>query len=516
MKLWKCLRCKRIFESEEPPTPCPICKAGEEEFVEITATDSSKWKCNVCGAIFEGDEPPVPCPVCKAGLDAFTKLEPKPVAKPSTKWKCTVCGAIFEGEEPPVPCPICKAGKEAFVQIEEASGKPFYKDTDDRFVIVGGGFAALEAAKAIRERNATASITIVAGEIHCPYNRPALSDVLARDHTLESLLLEPLSYYSNNNITILTGVMAESIDPNAQTVLLSTGETLPYTGLLLATGANPFNPIRQEPGAIKVEVLRSFEDAQTLVKDASGKRVVLVGGGILGLEAALALRQRNSQVTVVEFAPRILSRQVDKETSARLQKHLEMLGIRIITGNSVVCADADGVMLEDGTQMAADVVLASMGVRSEVSLASSVNLKIDRGIQVDSFMHTSRYGIWAAGDCAEHDGIVLAVAGAASAMGKIAGASMAGDETNAYIPFTPATYFNAEGFCLLSVGNIAPTPCETVLYQDEENGIYNKLFLQQNTLVGALFVGGKPKGAAIIDAVSKNVTAREALLLLAP
>lgn len=468
-----------------------------------------RWKCSVCGRIFEGEEPPVPCPVCKAGREAFVELPTE-----ATLWKCSVCGRIFEGEEPPVPCPVCKAGREAFVQMQ-ADAQTYHVDTQEQYVIVGGGVAGVEAAKALRKRDGTGSITVVSMENCLPYNRPILSSVLAKDTLLEDILLEADSFYEEHDIQLLKGVQDLSIEIANKTLALSNGEELPYTKLLLATGANPFNPIKTGEGGVPVRVLRSFADAEELVHAAAGKRVVLVGGGILGLEATVALRGRSCVVTVVEFAPRLMSLQADEEASRRLQQALNSMGIETCCGLSVQGTDASGAVLSDGSHLKCDVVLASMGVRSEVSLAAAAGLNIGRGIVVDDAMRTSMSDIWAAGDCAEYDGRVIATAGAAAAMGEVAGASMAGDAGLRYKPIIPATYFACPGFAMLSVGNVQQTG-EDAVYNNESTGSYRRLALQNGRLVGALFVGETNPGAAAVQAVEQNRPLAEAAHLLAP
>lgn len=466
-----------------------------------------RWKCTVCGQIFEGDVPPVPCPVCGAGEDAFILLEETGVVR----WRCTVCGQIFEGDVPPVPCPVCGAGESAFEKIIEKAAV-YKNDTDDNFVLVGGGFASVEAAKAIRQRNTTASITIVMNEKHVPYNRPTLSDVVEDGLSFPNLVLEESDFYTEKNISLLTGVSVDSIDKARKILQLSTGETLPYSKLLLATGSNSFNPIESEDGSVPVCVLRTYDDAERLISLASDKRVVLVGGGILGLEAALALRERGSDVTVVEFAPRLLSLQADETVSALIHAQLEKLGIHVLTGCSVNKATPTGALLSNGTTIEADVILASMGVRSEVSLAKSLGIEVNRGILVDDFMHTSEPSIWAAGDCAEFNGNVLAIAGAASAMGATAGASMCGDEETPYSSFIPATMLEMTGLSIFSVGSVN-SAVETVLYTNKQTGSYKRLFFAKKVLIGALFVGENP-GAKAVTSVSNKVPLSQALSLL--
>ncbi|MDL2219064.1 FAD-dependent oxidoreductase [Ruminococcaceae bacterium OttesenSCG-928-O06] len=468
----------------------------------------AKWRCTVCGKEFEGDAPPVPCPVCGAGAAAFEQ-----VRLPATaRWRCTVCAQIFTGDAPPVPCPVCGAGQAAFELLEEAESA-FVRDTKDKFVIIGGGLAGLEAAKAIRKRNRTAAITMVTAEHHCPYNRPALARVVADGASLASLLLEPEEFYPQNNVTLAKDTIATAINPAAHTVALSTGQALPYTKLLLATGATPFNPIRHTHGSVPVKVLRSFEDAMDLVGYARGRRVLLVGGGILGLEAAIALRERGATVTVVEFAPRILPLQTDEAASAMLAGRLQALGIALHTGLSVTEATEGGVVLSNGATMAADLVLASMGVRSEVSLALAIGLNLGRGIVVDEYMRTSHADIFAAGDCAEFEGRVQAIAGAASGMGAVAGAAMAGDTGAPYRPFVPATAYEVPGFSLFSCGVVSEEPAQEIVARDALRGSYKRLFFNGGALTGALFVGENP-GAAALRALAEGAPPAKAVQLL--
>ncbi len=407
-----------------------------------------------------------------------------------------MCGYGFEGNAPPAACPACGAGAEAF-EPEAPPKAPAPQDAEERFVIVGGGVAALEAAKAIRRRRPSAPLTMLCGEAHPPYNRPGLPGVVAEGRKLEDLYLEPKSFYEQQNIDLRLGVTAEAIDPCRQTVALSGGGSLPYTKLLLATGATPFNPVKSGHGAIPVKVLRRYEDALDLAGYCEGKTLVLVGGGILGLEAAAALHKRGAKVTVVELAERILPLQTDKEASLMLSRALKKLGIGLITGASVTQATGEGVLLGDGTGLPAQLVLASLGVRSQVDLAVALGLELGRGIVVDAFMRSSRPGIWAAGDCAEYAGRVQALAGAARAMGGVAGASMCGDESAPYTPFVPATVYNIPEFSLFSAGSVAGEPDESLFYGDRSGTRYRRLLFTGGRLCGALYVGGSPPAAAM-------------------
>lgn len=469
-----------------------------------------RWRCTVCGEIFEGDAPPAPCPVCGAGADAFV-AEAAPAAQ---RWKCTVCGQIFEGDAPPAPCPVCGAGADAFVAEKEAPGGVL-GGSDSRFVIVGGGGAGLAAAKAIREVDRTAKVTLVCGEGVIPYNRPGLSRLVAEGAGFESVALEPYDWYGGQQIELVCDARVERIDPQRREALLSDGRALPYTALLLAAGANAFCPVKAGPGAPPVRVLRSFADAAALLEDVRpGVPAVVVGGGILGLEAAMALHRRGAKVRVVELAQRILSIQADAFVSGRIEQALRALGMEVDTGVSVSAVEADGAHLSDGRVLPAEVVLVSAGIRSELGLAQALGLALGRGICVDASMRTSLPGIYAAGDCAEFEGRVAGLWGAALEMGRTAGRAMCGHEA-AYRPPVPATAFEAPGISLFAVGSVNGEGLQTVERRDDEAGVYRKLALRDGRLVGVLMLGRPAGGAAAIAAVERGAPLQDALGLLA-
>lgn len=472
--------------------------------------ETKKWRCTVCGQIFEGAEPPVPCPVCGAGADAFVQIGQ---AAP-TRWKCTVCGQIFEGAQPPVPCPVCGAGADAFVALGVQTEAAARSDTDEQFVIIGGGGAALAAAKAIRERNHTAHITIVCGEGVPPYNRPALSDMVADGYSFSAIELQELSWYKQQNIKLVMDAKAQAVDAAAHTVTLTDGRVLPYAKLLLATGANAFCPVKCEAGSVPVRVLRSYVDAQALLSAVRmGSRVVVVGGGILGLEAALALREQGAQVTVVELAARLMSIQADEFASAVIETRLAALGMQIYTGVMVQKVDAEGIHLSSGELLHADLVLVSAGIRSELTLAAQLGLQTGRGIVVDGAMRTSAPDIFAAGDCAEFEGRVAGLWGAALDMGNAAGAAMCGDAAAYHAP-VPATAFEGGGINLFAVGNVNGERLQTVVVHDEPTGVYHKLVLKNGKLVGVLMMGEVKNGAAAVAAVERGDGLKAALALL--
>ncbi|MDD4316457.1 MAG: FAD-dependent oxidoreductase [Clostridia bacterium] len=401
------------------------------------------------------------------------------------KWKCTVCGEVFN--HLPEVCPVCGAQKTAFSPYEEQQPS-FSKDTDESFVIIGGGIAALQAAKAIRARNKTAAVTLIFSDTKIPYNRPALSDVLSGELKFSDIVLENYNYYKNNNITLMPRTKAKSIDRAVKKVVFDGGE-LAYDKLLLATGATAFCPFAVAEDTLPILTVRSFEDSATVsaLIDKGSKRVLIAGGGILGIEAAVALNSRGVEVTVVERGTNIVNVQLDAYASGLLSEHLSQNGIKILTQTTVSAFGTDGVRLDNGDFLQSDFMLVSMGVRSNIELAIAAGLPTNRGIIVDDYMRTQDKDIFAAGDCAEYYGRAGGLWIISSAQGKTAGAAMCGDlSPYKTVPF--ATAFEGLGKSFFSVGS-CQNATESAIFEDKQKGIYKKLSFKDGKLDGVILFG---------------------------
>ncbi len=470
------------------------------------------WHCPVCGQDFPGEQPPDPCPICGASAALFTSAD----APAPKKWRCMVCGQVFEGDHPPVPCPVCGAGEQAFEPVAEET-EVFHRDTQEHFVLIGGGAAAMECAKALRQRNKTAAITMICGEGVLPYNRPALSDVVADGLSYLSIMLQDASWYENEqNFTMVTEAKAARILPNEKKVELENGQTFSYDKLLIATGADPFMPVTLAPDAMPAFSLRTFADAQALLSAAKPQRhAAIVGGGILGIEAAVALAGRGLKVTVLEYGDRIIKAQADEFVSKRLAEHLESRGMTVRTGVSVSRVEKDHLLLSDGSALACDLVLVSAGVRSQTALAKDCGIAVERGIVVDASMRTSLPDIYAAGDCAEYQGRTCGLWSTAAAMGKTAGSAMAGQPETEYLPLPPATVFEEDGISIFSAGNTGSPNSQTLLFENRFSNIYRKLVFEGGRLTGVIFYGDTAGAASAIDLLGKNAAMKQAIALLA-
>lgn len=376
------------------------------------------------------------------------------------------------------------------------------------YIIIGAGVAGTAAAAAIREHDPRGRIVLLGDEELPLYSRIRLPEYLAGRVERERLVIRKPQWYSDQQINLMTGTRAESIDAQAGRVLLSGGSALPYDRLLLATGAGcwiPRVPGRELPGILTV---RTVADVDRLKSAAAGqKTAVVVGGGLLGLEMASALANIGPEVTVVEVAPWLLPRQLDREGGELLQRILEKRGIRFFVGaklDSFAGKDrVEAVHLTGGEELAAAVILVSAGVQPDVALARQAGIKIQKGVVVDDRMATSLPGVYAAGDCAEHRGMIYGIWPAAEAQGKVAGTQMAGGE-DTYTGTLPSHTLKVSGVDVFSAGRFDvddPARCK----RDRGENTYRKEVLDDDgNTVGAILIGDLGDRNKIIKAISST------------
>jgi len=284
------------------------------------------------------------------------------------------------------------------------------------------------------------------------------------------------------------------IDSRGKIAQTQKGGEFSFNALLLACGGKSFLPPIPGSSSPGVFTLRTFDDAGAILKTArEAKKAVVIGGGLLGLEAGNGLRKRGLQVSVVEFFPRLLPRQTDLPGAALLQRQMEEMGFRFFLGAKTqeIAAGEKGlrVLLEGGQELAAELVLISAGVRPEISLAQALGLPVDKGIKVDDRMYTGLDGIYAAGDPVEHRGRFYGIWPAAMEQGRIAGANMAGQE-RLYSGTVPSNSLKVAGIDLVAAGEIDPEgKMESTVVRDETRKIYRKLVWQENCIVGAMLLG---------------------------
>lgn len=413
--------------------------------------------------------------------------------------KCLICGAVFE--EGTDVCPVCGVGPENFELVEtEESG--FSKDTDEKFVIIGGGPAGRAAAQAIRERNKEAVVTIITMEDALPYNRPMLTKALLSDHSGDALAIEAADWYENHRIYLMKGTRVISIDTDGKQIALelsdgSNGATV-YDKLIYVPGAFCFVAPIKGSELEHVVTVRNISDAariREIVKERDVKNVVCIGGGVMGLEGASTMNDEGFNVTVLETAPSLLPRQLDDEASEMLKEIAESKGVKVITSARISEITGDAVILEDGTSCPAELVLMSTGMRPYTQLAEEAGIAVDKWVSVNEKMETSAGSVYAAGDCAAVNGQPQAFWAQAEETGRIAGANAAGDSV-IYEPIGSALVMHAFGTAVFSLGTNGKGPdgqkdpkyrCESEI--DRDAGTYRACYYDGTKMAGAILVG---------------------------
>lgn len=358
-------------------------------------------------------------------------------------------------------------------------------------VIIGNGVAGLSAAEEIRKQDSSASITMITDEPYYTYYRTRLSHYLSKDFTVDEIYIHPQSWYQENNITVMFDAIAEKINPHEHTIILAGGKSISYDKLLLANGSSSFIPPVEGSDKEGVFSLRNMEDVTNIQKfSKSAKKAIVVGGGLLGLEAANALKELKLDVTVVEFVPRLLPRQMDEEASQVVKKIVEDQGISLylnaqveqITGDPV-----DNCVLKSGETLETDLVLFSAGVRSNIKLAKDAGIETDRAVIVNENMKTSIEDIYAAGDVAQFNQMSFNIWPIAVEQGKIAGLNMLGLNRD-YEAIAPSNMLNILGVKAFSIGDIEGKTEGMECLCDKNETKFKKIFFKEGSLAGAILI----------------------------
>ena len=399
---------------------------------------------------------------------------------------------------------------------QEVEENTYRNDTKDFYVVLGSGAAGFYAASAIRERDKTGSIVMVSNEPYRPYNRPMLTKSLMADLTEEQIEIQNEKWFEEQNIHLVLGKEIEAIHTDAKEVVLEGGMKLTYTKLVYALGSESFIP--PIPGHDKegVAAIRRLEDTRKIDKMLPEvKNVVVIGGGVLGLEAAWELKKAKCNVTVLELAPKLMARQLDDAAGDMLKLISENQGIQIHTGVQIEEIQGDshvtGVKLGSGEVIPAELVIMSCGVRANTQLAKEAGIEIDRGVIVNEKMETNVSGIYACGDCAQYNNINYAIWPQAVEQGKVAGASAAGDEA-VYETVPAALSFHGMKTALFAAGDNGKNPnliYKTVEFKDMGKKQYRKYYFLNNRLCGVILIGDVSRMAELTQALEKHSSYKE-------
>ena len=438
------------------------------------------------------------------------KENPKKKSAKTTLVKCLVCGEIFDSSLE--VCPVCGVGKENFVPVE-AEDTGYRRDTQNLYAIIGGGAAGLNAAKAIRERDKTGSIYMLSNEAYPAYNRPMLTKSLVAGLDAEQIAVQEASWYEENNVCLLLGKNVVSIDTEKKEIHTDDGAKFKYTKLIYALGSECFIPPIQGADQPEVIAIRRLSDTQKVTELLpQTKEAVVIGGGVLGLEAAWELKKARCKVTVLELAPRLMGRQLDEGAGEMIKAVSEAQGITIHTGVQIEAIEGDGhvtgVRLGDGRVFPAQLVIVSCGVRANVAVAKAAGIETDRAVVVNSLMETSAADVYACGDCAQYQGINYAIWPQAVEEGKTAGANAAG-ETLEYTGVPAALTFHGMNTALFAIGDNGSNPdlvYRTVEFKDMARKQYEKYYFRNNRLCGAILIGDVSRMGEMTEAVEKRAS----------
>jgi nitrite reductase (NADH) large subunit len=366
----------------------------------------------------------------------------------------------------------------------------------------------MAAAKLVEKLSARAlgryAIAVIGEEPQLAYNRVLLSSVLADDVTIADTELKPARWWKDRGVTLLYGQAAISVDRSMRRVKLASGATLPYSKLVFATGSRPILLPIEGRDLKGVMTFRDMRDVAVL-KKAGRCHAVVIGGGLLGLEAAWGLAKAGAKVTVVHLMDRLMERQLDPEAAAMLKAEVESRGIDVLLNAETARFTGDGkverVELKDGRTFPASIVVMAAGIAPNVALARSAGAAINRGIVVDARMQTDIPGLYAIGECAEHEGRCAGLVEPAYEQAAVLADTLT-DGNAGYAGSTPATNLKVTGVNVFSAGDFLGAPgTEQIVFRDRGLNIYKKLVIAQDRLAGAVLFGDTADGLWYLDLI---------------
>jgi len=381
----------------------------------------------------------------------------------------------------------------------------------ERLVVIGNGMAP---GRMLERLFAAApgrfAVTIFNAEPRVNYDRIMLSPVLAGEKSFADIIIHDDDWYARHGVTLKKGCRAVAIDRAANIVTGEDGSAVPYDRLVIATGSSPFIipvPGKDLPGVVSYRDLDDVEKMLDAVK--TKKHAVVIGGGLLGLEAAAGLNRQGMRVSVVHLMPTLMERQLDPAAGGLLAEALEARGIEIVTGANTRAIVGDshvtGVELADGRVLPADLVVMAVGIRPNATLAKEAGLIVNRGIVTDAGMQTSDPAIFALGECAEVDGQVFGLVAPLYDMAEVLAARFAGDTSATFRAAATATRLKVTGINLYSAGDFASgEDREEIVLRDASAGIYKRVVLKDRKIIGTVLYGETNDGPWFFDLLQQG------------
>jgi len=375
-------------------------------------------------------------------------------------------------------------------------------------IVIGNGMAAARLVDELARRAlGRYAVAVIGEEPRLAYNRVLLSALLADEVGFDDIELRPARWWRDRGVTLRYGVRATAVDAAARNVTLAGGTRLSFSKLVFATGSQPIKPDIPGMDLPGVLTFRDVDDVNAIAAaKAAGTRVVVIGGGLLGLEAAYGLAKAGARVTLLHLMDRLMERQLDHRAALMLQRAVEARGIAVrlqaqtarIAGNGKV----EGVELHDGTTIAADAVVVAVGIRANAALARTAGIEVGRGIVVDDHLETNAAGVHAIGECAEHRGRCYGLVEPAYEQAQLLARRLAGERAS-YPGSVLATNLKVSGVNVFSAGDFlgATAEAEEIVLRDPAAGVYKKLVIAHGRLVGAVLFGDTADGLWYLDLI---------------
>ncbi|MBD2869943.1 nitrite reductase large subunit NirB [Paenibacillus arenilitoris] len=380
-----------------------------------------------------------------------------------------------------------------------------------KLVVIGNGMAGIKCVEEICKLEPQLyDITVFGSEPHPNYNRILLSKVLQGDSSIDDITINDWAWYKERNIRLYTGETVVRIHPDSSTVETQSGLRAEYDSLIIATGSSAFIPPISGIHKSGVISFRNIEDCRKMMDYAKKyRKAAVIGGGLLGLEAARGLLNLGMETDVIHNAPYLMNRQLDRTAADMLRKELEGQGMRFwlnketesITGLN----RAKGVRFTGGSSLEADLIVVSVGIRPNIELARGCGLETNRAIVVDDYMRTSIPDIYAVGECAEHRGIAYGLVAPLYEQGKVLASVVCGRETPPYTGSIPYAQLKVSGVEVFSVGDIREDEAETAMQlYDGIKGTYKKVTMRDGIVRGAILYGNTAEGMKLLDLVKRK------------
>lgn len=380
-----------------------------------------------------------------------------------------------------------------------------------RLVVVGNGMAAMRTVEELLEHSPdTYDITVFGAEPHGNYNRILLSPVLAGEKKFDEIILHPREWYAEHGIALHVSDPVTHIDRRKRLVKSASGVEAPYDRLLLATGSNPIVlpvPGRELPGVV---TFRDLQDVDAMLRAARQyHRAVVIGGGLLGLEAANGLLQQGMDVTVVHLYDTLMERQLDKPAAQLLRASLEKRGLKfhMPAQTAAILGDTHvgGVRFENGIEIAADIVVMAVGIRPNIALAESAGLRCERGVLVNDTMQTFDPSIYAVGECVQHRNNTYGLVAPLWEQARVCATHLAELGVSRYRGSLISTQLKVTGIDLFSCGDYLGGPgTESLIMRDAKRGVYKRLVIQDNKVRGAVLYGDVKDGPWYLELMAKE------------